>query len=48
MPHPVFIGSASDSSDMDVEDCEKRREEYIEDLTELESQFTILREQLYR
>jgi len=41
-------GSGSDSSDMDVEDCEKRREEYIEDLTELENQFTILREQLYR
>jgi len=41
-------GSGSDSSDMDVEDCEKRRETYIEDLTELENQFTILREQLYR
>jgi breast cancer metastasis-suppressor 1-like protein len=41
-------GSASDSSDMDVEDGEKRRESYIEDLTELENQFTILREQLYR
>lgn len=42
-------GSGSDSSDLDdVEDCEKRREEYIEDLSELENQFTILREQLYR
>eukprot|EP00088_Acartia_fossae_P021145 TRINITY_DN22614_c0_g1_i12.p1 TRINITY_DN22614_c0_g1~~TRINITY_DN22614_c0_g1_i12.p1 ORF type:complete len:260 (+),score=80.38 TRINITY_DN22614_c0_g1_i12:44-823(+) len=41
-------GSGSDSSDMDVEDCDKRREEYVEDLTELENQFTILREQLYR
>lgn len=41
-------GDSSDSSDMDVEDCDKRREVYIEDLTELENQFTILREQLYR
>ncbi|XP_023330133.1 breast cancer metastasis-suppressor 1-like protein [Eurytemora carolleeae] len=41
-------GSGSDSSDMDVEEGEKRRESYIEDLTELENQFTILREQLYR
>jgi len=42
-------GSGSeDSSDMDVEECEKKREEFIEDLTELESQFAILREQLYR
>lgn len=41
-------GSDTDSSDMDVEDCDKRREEYIEDLTELEGQFAILREQLYR
>jgi len=41
-------GSGSDSSDMDVEDCEKRREDYIEDLTVLETQFTVLREQLYR
>lgn len=42
-------GSGSeDSSDMDVEECEKKREEFIEDLTELESQFAVLREQLYR
>jgi len=39
---------SSDSSDMDVEECEKKREEFIEDLSELESQFAILREQLYR
>jgi len=42
-------GSGSeDSSDMDVEECEKKRYEFIGDLTELESQFAILREQLYR
>merc|ERR1712130_469348 len=42
-------GSGSeDSSDMDVEECEKKRFEFIEDLTELEGQFAILREQLYR
>lgn len=42
-------GSGSeDSSDMDVEECEKKRYEFIEDLTELEGQFAILREQLYR
>merc|ERR1719342_2023952 len=42
-------GSGSeDSSDMDVEECEKKRGEFIEDLTELEGQFAILREQLYR
>lgn len=42
-------GSGSeDSSDMDVEECEKKRFEFIEDLTDLEGQFAILREQLYR
>merc|ERR1711915_565164 len=42
-------GSGSEaSSDMDVEECEKKRYEFIEDLTELEGQFAILREQLYR
>jgi len=39
---------SEDSSDMDVEECEKKRGEFIEDLTELEGQFAILREQLYR
>jgi len=39
---------SEDSSDMDVEECEKKRFEFIEDLTELEGQFAILREQLYR
>ena len=33
---------------MDVEECEKKRFEYIDDLTDLERQFAILREQLYR
>ena len=42
-------GSGSeDSSDMDVEECEKKREEFIEDISELEGQFAVLREQLYR
>jgi len=39
---------SEDSSDMDVEECEKKRFEYIDDLTDLERQFAILREQLYR
>jgi len=39
---------SEDSSDMDVEECEKKRYEYIDDLTDLERQFAILREQLYR
>lgn len=34
-----------DSSDMDVQECEKKRFEYIDDLSDLEKQFTILREQ---
>jgi len=37
-----------DSSDMDVEECDKKRDEYVDDLTDLEKQFAILREQLYR
>lgn len=37
-----------DSSDMDVEECDKKRVEYSDDLTDLEKQFAILREQLYR
>lgn len=37
-----------DSSDMDVAECEKKRFEFIDDLTDLEKQFAILREQLYR
>ena len=34
-----------DSSDMDAGECEKKRVEYIDDLTDLEKQFAILREQ---
>ena len=37
-----------DSSEMDVDECEKKRSEHIDDLTDLEKQFAILREQLYR
>jgi len=37
-----------DSSDMDATECEKKRLEYIDDLTDLEKRFAILREQLYR
>ena len=37
-----------DSSDMDVGECERKRYEFIDDLTDLEKQFAILREQLYR
>ena len=33
---------------MDVEECDKKRDEYVDDLTDLEKQFAILREQLYR
>eukprot|EP00096_Caligus_rogercresseyi_P008679 TRINITY_DN2798_c0_g1_i1.p1 TRINITY_DN2798_c0_g1~~TRINITY_DN2798_c0_g1_i1.p1 ORF type:complete len:261 (+),score=115.40 TRINITY_DN2798_c0_g1_i1:89-871(+) len=39
---------SSDSSDMDVQECEKKRFEFIDDLSDLEKQFAILREQLYR
>ena len=31
--------------DMDVTECEQRRFEFIDDLTDLEKQFAILREQ---
>ncbi|KAK6634058.1 hypothetical protein RUM44_004666 [Polyplax serrata] len=37
-----------DSSEMDEEECERLRSEYVEDLVDLERQFTFLREQLYR
>ena len=32
-------------ADMDATECEKKRVEYIDDLTDLEKQFAILREQ---
>ena len=34
-----------DVLDMDATECEKKRLEYIDDLTDLEKQFAILREQ---
>lgn len=37
-----------DSSELDGEECERRRNECIENLAEMERQFTVLREQLYR
>ena len=33
---------------LSFQECEKKRAQYIEDLTELENQFSVLREQLYR
>ncbi|KAL5275655.1 BRMS1L family protein [Megaselia abdita] len=36
-----------DSSEMDVSECEKRRAECMDNLTDLERQFNILKEQLY-
>jgi len=39
---------SEDSSDMDATECEKKRHDYIDDLNDLERQFAILNEQLYR
>ncbi|KAG8225338.1 hypothetical protein J437_LFUL005352 [Ladona fulva] len=39
---------SDDSSEMDEEECERRRTECMENLADLERQFTLLREQLYR
>ncbi|XP_067011932.1 breast cancer metastasis-suppressor 1-like protein [Anabrus simplex] len=39
---------SDDSSEMDEEECERRRNECVENLVDLERQFTLLREQLYR
>ncbi|KAK7789163.1 hypothetical protein R5R35_010304 [Gryllus longicercus] len=39
---------SDDSSEMDEEECERRRTECMENLVDLERQFTLLREQLYR
>ncbi|XP_068235821.1 breast cancer metastasis-suppressor 1-like protein isoform X1 [Palaemon carinicauda] len=42
-------GSESDdSSELDEEECDRRRGEYLADLSDLERQFSLLREQLYR
>lgn len=40
-------GSDDDSSEVDEEDCERRRNECIDDMADLERQFLHLREQLY-
>ncbi|CAL8291653.1 unnamed protein product [Gadus morhua 'NCC'] len=37
-----------DSSEMDEEDCERRRMECLDEMTNLEKQFTDLKDQLYR
>ncbi|CAG9765455.1 unnamed protein product [Ceutorhynchus assimilis] len=39
---------SDDSSDMDVGECETRRTELIQHVQDLEGQFSLLREQLYR
>lgn len=39
---------SDDSSEMDERECEVRRNECMDNLTDLERQFTMLREQLYR
>ncbi|GBP10673.1 Mariner Mos1 transposase [Eumeta japonica] len=38
---------SDDSSEMDESECERRRMECVENLADLERQFTVLREQLY-
>ncbi|XP_011303916.1 breast cancer metastasis-suppressor 1-like protein [Fopius arisanus] len=39
---------SDDSSEMDEDECERRRNECMENLVDLERQFTLLKEQLYR
>ncbi|XP_018331750.1 breast cancer metastasis-suppressor 1-like protein [Agrilus planipennis] len=39
---------SDESSEMDEGECEQRRNECMDNLSELERQFTVLREQLYR
>ena len=43
--HIHFKNSLVIVADMDATECEKKRVEYIDDLTDLEKQFAILREQ---
>ncbi|CAG9582987.1 unnamed protein product [Danaus chrysippus] len=38
---------SDDSSEMDESECERRRNECLDNLTNLERQFTVLREQLF-
>ena len=42
---PTLLNSSIFFLDMDATECEKKRVEYIDDLTDLEKQFAILREQ---
>ncbi|XP_032667595.1 breast cancer metastasis-suppressor 1-like protein [Odontomachus brunneus] len=39
---------SDDSSEMDEDECERRRNECMDNLVDLERQFTLLKEQLYR
>ena len=41
----TFFSRLKSFPDMDVAECEQRRFEFIDDLTDLEKQFAILREQ---
>ncbi|TWW69143.1 Breast cancer metastasis-suppressor 1-like protein [Takifugu flavidus] len=42
------VSEDGDSSEMDDEDCERRRMECLDEMTNLEKQFTDLKEQLYK
>ncbi|XP_027729653.1 breast cancer metastasis-suppressor 1-like protein [Vombatus ursinus] len=42
------VSEDGDSSDMDDEDCERRRMECLDEMSDLEKQFTDLRDQLYK
>ncbi|KAM9707524.1 breast cancer metastasis-suppressor 1-like protein-A [Menidia menidia] len=42
------VSEDGDSSEMDEEDCERRRMECLDEMTNLEKQFTDLKDQLYR
>ncbi|XP_037100553.1 breast cancer metastasis-suppressor 1-like protein-A [Syngnathus acus] len=42
------VSEDGDSSEMDDEDCERRRMECLDEMTTLEKQFTDLKEQLYK
>ncbi|XP_017775620.1 PREDICTED: breast cancer metastasis-suppressor 1-like protein [Nicrophorus vespilloides] len=44
----VDEADSDDSSEMDEKECEVRRNECMENLTDLEEQFSMLREQLYK
>uniref|UniRef100_A0A3P8RTS3 BRMS1 like transcriptional repressor b n=1 Tax=Amphiprion percula TaxID=161767 RepID=A0A3P8RTS3_AMPPE len=42
------VSEDGDSSEMDEEDCERRRMECLDEMSNLEKQFTDLKDQLYR